>query len=86
MSGFCVFVIIEVAFVQFAEINAPPHLTILINKTEYRMAILQYAGKFDEYREVAGPDKRRGILDEIPIPRTRRSPSKNPPPPDYDKD
>ena len=53
---------------------------------EYRVAISQNAAKLDEYRAVAGPAKRRGILDEIPIPRANHFPSKNPPSPDYDQD
>ena len=53
---------------------------------EYIAAIPQNAVKFGEYRAVSGPAKRRGILDEIPIPRPNRRPYKNPPSPDYDQD
>ena len=73
----------EAVFVNFAELTL--YFTNLINM-EYSMMTLQYARKFEEYRAVADPAKRREILDQIPLPTTHRFSPKNPSSPDYDQD
>ena len=73
----------EAVFVNFAELTL--YFTNLINM-DYSMTILQYARKFEEYRAVADPAKRREILDQIPLPTIHRFSPKNPSCSDYDQD